>query len=896
MKLIRYFFLGLAIALGGVISDAHAHSPAFGHTTTTTVTCTPNPVGINVAATCTATVTDVIGSGQDAVPTGTVTFSSSGAGSFSATTCTLAPAAGFSASCSVTYTPTATGSQTITANYPLTNNASHRFAASSGAAILTVLAHLTVTKSFGTNPIVTGAPSVLTITLSNSNAVSITGVAFTDTYPAGLTNSTTASTTCTGGTASATIGGGTVSLAGGTIPASGSCTVTVSVTSSTAGSYTNTLAIGAVTSTNAGSNTVATSATLTVNASVASFDAVEVGASPLAKLYTKLSGVNFSVDILALDSSNLVSSGYTGTVSVVLVDASTGGGVCASMTSLQALGSLTFIAADAGRKTTLSINYAGAVRNAKIRIADAALGIASCSLDAFAIRPTSLSVTSNMTNTGSGGAPFLNAGGNFTLTATALAGFNGTPVIDNTKIAAHAGATQTGSVAGVFAAAAPATGVASGTTFTYSEVGNFQFLTQGVFDDTFTAVDQPNDCTSDFSNTLSGGKYGCKFGNTAATALFGRFTPDNFVVSAVSLTNRGNLCAPASTFTYMDEPIALAFTLTAANASGATTRNYTTVSSFAKLDPTLPRHFNFVVKDTVLASLRTFAISAITRSNPGQVTTAVNHGFVTGQQVYMTGVNGMTEVNGQVVTVTVVDTTNFTIGVNTTGYSVYASGGTVSRLVGLTSSGSWVAGSATVSASVAFKRAVAPDGPYTALNIGIAPRDDDGVALLTGLLNLDADNNASNDSYNLGTTETRFGRLTLGNAFGSERLDLPIPMETQYYNSSGAYVTNVADSCTTIALSNVVLSSGAATIGGAFASGKGNLKITKPLTKVSIDLCIDLDGSTPTDSSCVASLPADKNYLQWKWSGSAFDRDPKARATFGVFKNADEFIYLRENF
>ena len=60
-------------------------------------------------------------------------------------------------------------------------------------------------------------------------------------------------------------------------------------------------------------------ATLTVTVSVASFDAVEVGGAPGSRLYTKLGGVNFTLDILALDSSNLVSTGYTGTVSLVLV-------------------------------------------------------------------------------------------------------------------------------------------------------------------------------------------------------------------------------------------------------------------------------------------------------------------------------------------------------------------------------------------------------------------------------------------------------------------------------------------------------------------------------------------------------------------------------------------------
>ncbi len=801
------------------------------------------------------------------------------------------------------------------ANYPLTDDASHRFAASSGTTTLTVLARPTVAKAVSPTQIETGGTSTLTITLSNSNSTAITGVAFTDTYPANLVNASTpaGSTTCAGGVVTAAAGGSSVVLSGGTIPASGSCTVMVSVTSSMAGTYTNSIAIGDVTSTNAGSNTVAASATLTVNSSVASFDAVEVGASPNTNLYTKLSGVNFTVDILALDSSNLVSSGYTGTVSLALVDASTGGGVCASMTSLQALGSMTLVAPDAGRKTTLSINYAGASRNARIRITDAALGITSCSFDAFAIRPTSLSVTSNMTNTGTSGTPFINAGGNFTLTATALAGYNGTPTIDNTKIAAHAGATQIGSIAGVFGAAVLATGVASGSTFTYSEVGNFQFLTQGVFDDTFTAVDQPNDCTSDFSNTLSGGKYGCKFANIASTAFFGRFTPDHFTVSGASLTNRNGLaCSPASTFTYMNEPIGLAFTLNARNAAGGVTQNYTAASGFAKLDPTLPRYFNFVAKDTVLTSLPTFAISAITRSNPGQVTTAVNHGFVTGQQVYLTGVNGMTQLNGQVVTVTVVDTTNFTIGVDTTGYSVYASGGTVSRLAGLTSSGSWVAGSAAVSASVALKRAVAPDGPYTALNIGIAPRDDDGVALLTGLLNLDADNNASNDSYNAGTTETRFGRLRLNNTFGSSLLDLPLPLSTQYYDGN-FFVTNTADSCTTLSASDIRFDFVAGTPNlvacethlspaGAitFASGQAAVRLTKPGNgnDGAVDLAVNLgavaSGNSCTSAASSAATAANKTWLRGNWGSGSYNDDPRGRATFGIFKNADQFLYFRE--
>ena len=34
-------------------------------------------------------------------------------------------------------------------------------------------------------------------------------------------------------------------------------------------------------------------------------------------------------------------------------------------------------------------------------------------------------------------------------------------------------------------------------------------------------------------------------------------------------------------------------------------------------------------------------------------------------------------------------------------------------------------------------------------------------------------------------------------------------------------------------------------------------------------------------------------WLQGKWSGSAYDDDPGARATFGVFKSGP-IVYLRE--
>src|SRR5207249_2642045 len=118
----------------------------------------------------------------------------------------------------------------------------------------------TVTKTFSPTTILTGATSTLTVTIANPNAFALTGVAFTDTLAAGLVVSTpnAPSNTC-GGTATAVAGSGTVSLTGGTIAASGSCTVSVSVTGTTAGPKVNSLT---VTSAQAAAGTAPT-ATLT---------------------------------------------------------------------------------------------------------------------------------------------------------------------------------------------------------------------------------------------------------------------------------------------------------------------------------------------------------------------------------------------------------------------------------------------------------------------------------------------------------------------------------------------------------------------------------------------------------------------------------------------------------
>jgi hypothetical protein len=95
----------------------------------------------------------------------------------------------------------------------------------------------TVTKSFTPAIVEVNQLSILTITLSNPNSVSITGANIIDNYPAGMVTAGSASTTCGSGSVFTTAT--QVSLSSGTIPGPGSCTITVPVKSAAVGSYLN---------------------------------------------------------------------------------------------------------------------------------------------------------------------------------------------------------------------------------------------------------------------------------------------------------------------------------------------------------------------------------------------------------------------------------------------------------------------------------------------------------------------------------------------------------------------------------------------------------------------------------------------------------------------------------
>ena len=123
-------------------------------------------------------------------------------------------------------------------------------------------------KVFNPSTISTGGISTLTFTLSNSDASPVSDLAFTDTFPMGLTIATPANaiTDCNEGILSAPDGGNTVSLSNARLAPNGvSCTISVNVSATT--TATN---ITGVLNSNAGVGGTA-SATLTVDSTLPTF-------------------------------------------------------------------------------------------------------------------------------------------------------------------------------------------------------------------------------------------------------------------------------------------------------------------------------------------------------------------------------------------------------------------------------------------------------------------------------------------------------------------------------------------------------------------------------------------------------------------------------------------------
>ena len=227
------------------------NSNAFALTQSDLIDTLPSSLSVagNGATTCTGATVSLVASGTSIALTGAIIPAKG--------TCTV----------TVPVSSTTAGSYTsnIAANALTTGPAGGNTATATATLTVTAPIAPTITETFAPASVSTNSNSTLTISLSNSNAYPLTQVALTDALPSGLSVATSpaATNTCNG---SVSAGTGSAALASGTIPASGSCTITVTVSSGTAGTYTNTIAAGALTSAQQASNTAAATGSLTVTA------------------------------------------------------------------------------------------------------------------------------------------------------------------------------------------------------------------------------------------------------------------------------------------------------------------------------------------------------------------------------------------------------------------------------------------------------------------------------------------------------------------------------------------------------------------------------------------------------------------------------------------------------
>ncbi|MDZ7591764.1 MAG: DUF6701 domain-containing protein [Rubrivivax sp.] len=206
--------------------------------------------------------------------------------------------------------------------------------------------------------------------------------------------------------------------------------------------------------------------------------------------------------------------------------------------------------------------------------------------------------------------------------------------------------------------------------------------------------------------------------------------------------------------------------------------------------------------------------------------------------------------------------------------------------------GSYTAGSSV--AAAAFTSGVAAAAPaYTFTNKLTAP----GTLALRAT---DTDG-ASSAGHAEGNALLRSGRLRVANGFGREGAALPLAVQAEYWTGA-AWLLNGSDSCTVVPAAAVALghyrnhlgtstaawSTSASAVGIAAGSGLLTLSAPAPAATGSVALALNL-GSTTADQSCTSGLPASTGAaLPWLRAlngacAASHDRDPAARASFGIF-------------
>jgi MSHA biogenesis protein MshQ len=605
-----------------------------------------------------------------------------------------------------------------------------------------------------------------------------------------------------------------------------------------------------------GGSTASATVTITVSPPAGSFDAVEVGAPRGSAIRTKVAAGGFNLDILTLSADRSALVNFTGTVKVELVDASAGGpvdahGCNAAWPLIQRLPDLSFT--NQNRRTTGNIVEGNAWPNVRLRIAYPASGTESshaCSSDAFAVRPEAFSapVVSD--------ADWATAGVARTLDNAASSGGPvhkaGRPFTVRTQ-ALNAAGTLTTNYAGAPAATVTAcagTGcgaVLGSVTLGAGAVAGVLLSNAATYSEAGAFTLQIADQNFAAVDTTDSSAAERHFSSPLVTV--GRFVPDRFELTAAAVpvlrTFNDATCA-ARSFTYLGQP----FGYVAVPRATIAARN---------------------AAGALTASYR----GALWKLSPAALTQTYAPLAPLSPALDVAGIGAPTLVSN---------------GDGTGAYA--ASGGDLLVFVRqptVPQTEFQAAITLTVAVADATEAAVAGNGSIVAVPL-LFDGGGSGIAFDAGRL-------------------MRYGVLRLGNAYGSELIDLAIPLEAQYWNGYG-FVANGADHCTSIVPANVKLfaheapafaasmTSAQVSIGGRFAGGRARFALLKPAPAAhgAVSVCLDLDVGSGGDTSCQATAPAQMPWLQGRRSGSAYAQDPTARAAFGLYRPGGNLIYRWENF
>jgi hypothetical protein len=217
--------------------------------------------------------------------------------------------------------------------------------------------------------------------------------------------------------------------------------------------------------------------------------------------------------------------------------------------------------------------------------------------------------------------------------------------------------------------------------------------------------------------------------------------------------------------------------------------------------------------------------------------------------------------------------------------------------------GSWSAGTASVTASQNLGMPSSPTPP-TAVTISAAPVDSDGVTVVTA------------QAVTTPAATLYEGRVRMVNAIGPETWDLAIPMRVEYWQSNVAgWQLNTSDSCTSasVALSAGTLPAAATCVRDSGSPGNSGA-CCSAAAPISNHRFLKT-GVSGTDASGVAGFAGNFNlwlagsgagnrgtvnvsasvpaWLQFNWTGST--GNPSAVASFGMV-NSNPVLYRSERY